>query len=90
MWQLVAETGEICQTPYIILIQKKGSIIKEIHILSIRNFVKKLRIHQQRITLFVVKCTFKTDTFKDSKIIFYPLKDTVDSINFWSMLLQDI
>lgn len=37
---------------------------------------------------FFVKCTFKTDTFKDSKIIFYPLKDLVDYSNFWSMILQ--
>lgn len=42
------------------------------------------------ITLFFVKCTFKTDTFKDSKIILYPLKYVANYSNFWSMLLQDI
>lgn len=37
------------------------------------------------ITLFFVKCTFKTDTFKDSKIILYPLKSVADYSNFWSI-----
>lgn len=63
-----------------ILIQKKGSIIKDIHI------YKEIMNPSTENYLFK-KCTFKTDTFKDSKIIFYPLKDLVDYSHFWSMLL---
>lgn len=72
----------MCQTPYMILIQKKGSIIKEIHI------YKEIMNPTTENYLFK-KCTFKTDTVKDSKIIFYPLKELVDYSNFWSMLLLD-
>lgn len=35
------------------------------------------------------KCTFKTDTFKDSKITFHPLKYLGDWSHFWSALLRD-
>lgn len=46
-----------------ILIQKKGSIIKDIHI------YKEIMNPSTENYLFK-KCTFKTDTFKDSKLSF--------------------
>jgi hypothetical protein len=86
--QLFAERGQILQTPYVSVFSKEGLYsYRDTHLIY-KKFCKE--IMNTLTENYFFKICIQTNTFKDSKIIFSPLKVFDDYSNFWSMLLQDM